>query len=49
MDLIALKKNLCRLLNLTQKDIANNKQTIDNIRLWDPTVLAETYSQLQEI
>ena len=35
--------------NLTQKDIANNKQTIDNIRLWDPTVLAETYSQLQEI
>lgn len=29
--------------------LKENKQTIDNIRLWDPTVLAETYSQLQEI
>ena len=35
--------------NLTQENIANNQQTVDNIRLWDPTVLAETYSQLQEI
>ena len=35
--------------NLSQDDISNNKQTVDNIRLWDPTVLAETYSQLQEI
>ncbi len=35
--------------DLTQNDISNNKQTVDNIRLWDPTVLAETYSQLQEI
>ena len=35
--------------NLSQNDISNNKQTVDNIRLWDPTVLAETYSQLQEI
>ena len=35
--------------NLTKEDIANNQQTVDNIRLWDPTVLAETYSQLQEI
>ena len=34
---------------LSQDDISNNKQTVDNIRLWDPTVLAETYSQLQEI
>ncbi|MFL2694684.1 MAG: UPF0182 family protein [Candidatus Actinomarina sp.] len=32
-----------------RKTIANNQQTVDNIRLWDPTVLAETYSQLQEI
>ena len=35
--------------NLSQDDISNNKQTVDNIRLWDPTVLAETYSQLLEI
>ena len=35
--------------HLTDNDIADNAQTVDNIRLWDPTVLAETYSQLQEI
>ena len=35
--------------NLSSSDIADNEQTVDNIRLWDPTVLAETYSQLQEI
>ena len=35
--------------NLTKENIASNQQTVDNIRLWDPTVLAETYSQLQEI
>ena len=35
--------------NLTEDDISDNSQTVDNIRLWDPTVLAETYSQLQEI
>ena len=34
---------------LTSSSLIENKQTIDNIRLWDPTVLAETYSQLQEI
>ncbi len=35
--------------NLSKDDINDNAQTVDNIRLWDPTVLAETYSQLQEI
>jgi uncharacterized membrane protein (UPF0182 family) len=35
--------------DLTDDDIFDNSQTVDNIRLWDPTVLAETYSQLQEI
>ena len=35
--------------SLSQSDINDNSQTVDNIRLWDPTVLAETYSQLQEI
>ena len=34
---------------LTNEDINQNSQTVNNIRLWDPTVLAETYSQLQEI
>ena len=35
--------------DLSLEGLSNNQQTIDNIRLWDPTVLAETYSQLQEI
>ena len=35
--------------SLSSDDIAQNAQTVNNIRLWDPTVLAETYSQLQEI
>ncbi|RZP25768.1 MAG: UPF0182 family protein [Candidatus Actinomarinales bacterium] len=34
---------------LNSSSLQENKQTVDNIRLWDPTVLAETYSQLQEI
>lgn len=29
--------------------IEANRPTIDNIRLWDPAVLTETYSRLQEI
>ena len=35
--------------NLTLDDIENNRSTVDNIRLWDPAVLTDTYSQLQEI
>ena len=35
--------------SLSDEDITQNSQTVNNIRLWDPTVLAETYSQLQEI
>ena len=35
--------------SLSKDDIDQNSQTVNNIRLWDPTVLAETYSQLQEI
>lgn len=34
---------------LTGDGIANNSQTIDNIRLWDPAVLEPTYKKLQEI
>jgi len=29
--------------------IADNEETIDNIRLWDPRLLIDTYRQLQEI
>ena len=43
------EKSFAASADLPQNDISNNKQTVDNIRLWDPTVLAETYSQLQEI
>lgn len=35
--------------NLTLDDIENNRPTVDNIRLWDPAVLTDTYTQLQEI
>ena len=35
--------------NLTFADIKENKQTTDNIRLWDPQPLLEAYSELQEI
>ncbi|MEE8433590.1 MAG: UPF0182 family protein, partial [bacterium] len=34
---------------LTAKDIANNRPTINNIRLWDHEPLLDTFSQLQEI
>ena len=35
--------------NLTQQDITNNRETIRNVRLWDPRLLIDTYSQLQQI
>jgi len=34
---------------LTADDVAANSPTIDNIRLWDPSVLLTTYRQLQEL
>lgn len=34
---------------LTAEDVENNKETIDNIRLWDPRLLIDTYKQLQQI
>jgi uncharacterized membrane protein (UPF0182 family) len=34
---------------LTSKDIQNNQQTVNNIRLWDQEQLLETFTQLQEI
>ncbi|HEX6163259.1 MAG TPA: UPF0182 family protein [Vicinamibacterales bacterium] len=34
---------------LTPQDIANNRGTIDNVRLWDHQPLLETFGQIQEI
>lgn len=34
---------------LTVDDIRNNQDAVDNIRLWDPRLLIDTYKQLQEI
>jgi uncharacterized membrane protein (UPF0182 family) len=34
---------------LTRDDIARNRDTLDNVRLWDHDPLRETFSQLQEI
>jgi uncharacterized membrane protein (UPF0182 family) len=35
--------------DLTLADLAENEETIRNVRLWDPTILARTYQRLQEI
>ncbi|MEN3315925.1 MAG: uncharacterized protein V7605_2159 [Acidimicrobiaceae bacterium] len=35
--------------DLTAADLANNQETIRNVRLWDPAVLTEDYKRLQEI
>ena len=35
--------------NLARQDITNNQETIKNVRLWDPRLLIDTYSQLQQI
>ena len=34
--------------DLTSQDLQDNAQTIRNVRLWDPTVLAPSYQRLQE-
>lgn len=34
---------------LTPQDIANNRATLDNVRLWDHQPLLETFGQIQEI
>lgn len=35
--------------DLDQTDLADNAQTIQNVRLWDPDALERTYKQLQEL
>lgn len=34
---------------LTPQDVVNNAGTLENIRLWDPSIVAQSYSQLQVI
>lgn len=34
---------------LTAADVGANRPTVDNVRLWDPNVLDDTYQQLEEI
>lgn len=35
--------------DLTSKDVTENRDTLSNVRLWDPNVVAQGYSQLQSI
>ncbi len=44
-----IKRDLTGDSNLTQKDIQDNRTTIENIRLWDREPLLDTFGQLQEI
>jgi hypothetical protein len=48
LDRIA-EKPFAAALDLTYQDIEENRDTIDNIRLWDWRPLLQTYGQLQEI
>ncbi|MFQ5905244.1 MAG: UPF0182 family protein [bacterium] len=34
---------------LTYRDVMKNRETVSNIRLWDPRPLTQTYKQIQEI
>lgn len=35
--------------SLTTTGVVANKQTLENVRLWDPTVVGQSYTQLQSI
>jgi uncharacterized protein len=43
------EENYAALANLTYQDILANQETIDNVRLWDPRLLIQTFRQIQEI
>jgi uncharacterized membrane protein (UPF0182 family) len=42
-------RNFAASEELTGADIVANRSTIDNVRLWDPSVLITTFRQLQEL
>lgn len=48
IDRIKLKPHIAS-LDLSPEDIKNNNLTIENVRLWDPRPLLQTYKQIQEI
>ncbi len=49
-DLVGVEvKDFAAADSLTADDVATNSPTIDNIRLWDPSVLLTTFRQLQEL
>ncbi|HEX9767447.1 MAG TPA: UPF0182 family protein [Nitriliruptorales bacterium] len=35
--------------DLSEEDVAENRTTIDNVRLWDPDILGTTYEELQAL
>ena len=35
--------------SLTAKDVVAERRTLSNVRLWDPSIVAQSYSQLQSI
>ncbi|MFZ0325207.1 MAG: UPF0182 family protein [Actinomycetes bacterium] len=43
------KQDYSGLINPTKKSFADSRGTIDNVRLMDPSLLAPTYDQLQQI
>ena len=43
------EKDFANKSNLTYRDIAKNRSTLDNVRLWDWRPLKQTYKQLQEL
>lgn len=44
-----IEKNFANDSNLSYKDVARNRNTLNNIRLWDWRPLHQTYKQLQEL
>ena len=35
--------------DLTAKDVVADRQTLSNVRLWDPKIVSQSYAQLQSI
>lgn len=44
-----VERTLDKTVELTAEDIAQNKPTINNVRLWDHEPLLDTFAQIQEI
>jgi uncharacterized protein len=44
-----VERELSARYTLTPRDVAENRDTLDNVRLWDHQPLLDTFSQIQEI